>query len=342
MNPDYVEWLKKPCWSQLEILYLIQGADPSRAIDSEAIVVDIDSGESWPAPQDEATTLAIKLGVRSGTSGLGELLDRAIKAGDLRPTQAGGDWFRPDEVVRFLIQKQFNLPDDLMSAFNAHSAMVTTGGEGQREFATNLSVTGIPVSRAEAGAPADNAGAAECKVFRDMQKLTADEVSIAFVGDKTESGVAANNMLEISARAETRRVALAALGLVNRRSGRLNSQCAILVGMAQKKNPIRTEPNAAKITRLRRVFRTHLGIIGDPFDPPRKGVGWGPRFKIDDKRGAADERAKREAERRTVSYDQLTERGEKAGDRTQTHPDFDSGYDAADDWLTKNDPEASA
>ena len=60
MNPDYVKWLKKPCWSELEIFYLISGVDPSRSMEHVAVlVVDPDSGESWPAlPDESAITLA--------------------------------------------------------------------------------------------------------------------------------------------------------------------------------------------------------------------------------------------------------------------------------------------
>ena len=65
-----------------------------------------------------------------------------------------------------------------------------------------------------------------------------------------------------------------------------------------------------------------------------------PRFKIVDKRGAADERAKREAERRKASYEQLNERGDRFADSSPTDrlPDADD----ADDWLKDNDPDAAA
>ncbi len=170
-----------------------------------------------------------------------------------------------------------------------------------------------------------------CGVFIAMKGLTADEVSITFVRDKAESGLGANNMLEISARGETRRVALATLDLVDRRNGALNSQGAILLGMAQKKTKMmHTGRNAKKLTRLRRVFRIHLGINADPFDPYRKGVGWEPLFKIYDKRGAADERAKREAELRTYSYND------------QIDPGLDSESELGADWLKENDPDAPA
>ncbi len=116
-------------------------------------------------------------------------------------------------------------------------------------------------------------------------------------------------MLEISARGETRRVALAAIRLVDRRRGTLNSQGAILLGMSQKKKLTNTGSSTKKIARLREVFRSHLGINADPFGRYLKNVGWEPRFKVFDNRGAADERARREAERRTDSYDQFNESG---------------------------------
>jgi hypothetical protein len=171
-------------------------------------------------------------------------------------------------------------------------------------------------------------------VFRSMVKLTADEVSIAFVGDKTESGMGANNMLEISARGKTSRVALAALDLVDRRRGELNRQGVILLGMAQKNKLTRTDPIAANMTRLRKVFHEHLGISDDPFYHYQKSAGWEPRFKIDDKRGVADERALREAEHRTDSLEELTERGTQFRDTSEN--------DAAADWLKDNDPDVTA
>lgn len=174
-------------------------------------------------------------------------------------------------------------------------------------------------------------------VFLAMENLAASEVSIAFVGDKAESGLTANNMLEISARGETRRIPLAALDLVDRRRGTLNSQATILVGMAHKKTLTRTdEKNAQKMTRLRKVFRKHLGIQSDPFDPHQPGIGWQPRFAIVDRRGVADERAKREAERRTSSFEKITDAAQFAENGKQDRP-FEDDDDTADEWLKNND-----
>jgi hypothetical protein len=180
-------------------------------------------------------------------------------------------------------------------------------------------------------------------VFLAMENLSASELTMAFVGDQAESGLGANNMLEISARGETRRIALAALDLVDRRRGCLNSQGVILLGMAHKKTLTRTDQNARKMSRLRDVFRVHLGINKDPFEAYRKGRGWVPHFRISDKRGAADARAKREAERRTESFEELTERGNQfATSGLSERPFDDDDDDAASAWLRENDPDARA
>ncbi len=202
-----------------------------------------------------------------------------------------------------------------------------------------------PGMKGNASGSGQGTSAIQCEVFIAMKNLAANEVSITFVGDKAESGIGANNMLEISARGKTMRVALAALDLVDRRRGALNSQGVILLGMAQKRKLSRTEPNSAKVTRLRKVFSKHIGIKDDPFDPYRQGVGWVPLFMIADKRGAADERAKREAERRTDSYEQMNEHGDRFADNDKTDQDLDlenSENELGADWLKNNDPDAPA
>lgn len=179
----------------------------------------------------------------------------------------------------------------------------------------------------------------QCDVFLAMEKLTADEVSIAFVQVKNESGMGANSLLEISAREKTKRVALSALDLENMQSGGLNAQGKILLDMAQGIYPKRSNTNAVKMTRLREMFRKRLGIIDDPFEDYRKGTGWEPRFKIEDKLSALDNRAKREGEHRTDSLEEMDERGIHLADANKMHQSFDSGNDAAADWLRDNDPD---
>ena len=170
-------------------------------------------------------------------------------------------------------------------------------------------------------------------VFRNMKKLAADELTITFVGDKPESGMG-NNMLEISARGETRRVPLAEIGLVDRRSGTLNSQGAILLGMTQKNKLAGKNTNSAKIIRLRKALQTYLGVSSNLFSPYNKSDGWTPIFKLEDKRGAADERAKLEAELRTASWDQKIECGERAATDYHTNDEMDD----ADLFLKETDP----
>lgn len=193
-----------------------------------------------------------------------------------------------------------------------------------------------------ADGPLANAAENPCDVFLGMENLDASELAIAFVGDKSETGLGANNMLEICARKETRRVALAALELVDRRGGSVNSQGVVLLGMAVRKNLPHSGANAAKMKRLRDVFRAHLGLRADPFEPYRKSAGWVPRFRIADKRGATDERAKREAERRTDSYEQLNERGDRFADFGQSHQSFDDENEPGAQWLKNNDPDSPA
>lgn len=184
------------------------------------------------------------------------------------------------------------------------------------------------------GKPAVTAGTNPCAAFLAMENLVGSEVSIVFVGDRSDSGLGANNMLEISARSTTKRVALAALDLVDKRKGVANFQAGILLGMAQKTTLKHTAENAARMTRLRDALRKHLGVTGDPFERYDKSTGWVPIFKIVDKRGASEDRAKRDAERRTDSFEQLNEQGE----RFATNDDDESGSGAA--WLKANDPDA--
>ena len=105
-----------------------------------------------------------------------------------------------------------------------------------------------------------------------------------------------------------------------------------VVWLASKLTLQSTGENRAKLMRLRKVFQAHLGIKSDPFEKFRKGAGWVPLFKVFDKRGAADERAKREGEFRTESLDQRNERG-----RQSFKPEEP---DAAERWLREYDPDA--
>jgi len=174
-------------------------------------------------------------------------------------------------------------------------------------------------------------------VFRAMHNLDASELSLVFVGDKPSEGIGANNMLSVTARGETRRVPLASIELVNRRTGTLNGECGVLLAFSQGREVRHTGANSAKMWRLREALRSYFGFKSDPFEEYHRTYGWVPRFRVSDNRGAADERALRDAEAKTVSYEGMLERG-------QQFPDFvdasdPSGGNDAEEWLRENDPQ---
>jgi hypothetical protein len=189
-------------------------------------------------------------------------------------------------------------------------------------------------------APVVNDGADPCAVFRAMSNLVASDLTISFVGDKSESGLGANNMLEITAFEIKKRIPLGSLNLLDKRNGNLNSQCAILLGMARNERLPNTPANSKKMERLRSALRVNLGINDDPFEHFVKFKGWQPRFTLADNRGAADKRAKEKAEYRQPSIEgmNLLERyvapDEPLGqekDANERRRDF-----AADDWMREN------
>lgn len=222
-----------------------------------------------------------------------------------------------------------------------------TGGPSKNTSSSHVTIQDINSWLANAGYPykwnrAANATASstsyskvatQSNVFQSMDNLTPGEVSITFVGDRPEAGMG-NNMLEISARGEKRRIALSEMGLVDRRKGCLNTQGVILLGMANKKKLTSSTSVPKQMARLRGALKSFLGINSDLFLHYNKSDGWSPRFKLQDKIGAADNRAKIEAERKTVSLDQMNETGEKA----PVDYFLTKEMDANDDWLANNDP----
>ena len=241
-----------------------------------------------------------------------------------------------------------DFPEGLVAGDRSAAALLQTGagaikvasGAGAAEPAMTVDAQELPADLAE-GKGDEGSAAGSCGVFRAMPGLIAEELTIAFVGDKAESGLGANNMLKISAREVVRTVPLAALDLVDRRRGTLNSQGVILLGMVSGRRLPPKRAHAQKLTRLRQLFKTHLGLA-DPFHPYSESAGWALRFRLEDRRGAADERAKQEAERRTVSLEQLAGRGFMPDDRHQAHRSFDAEGDTTDVWLKENDAEGSS
>lgn len=168
--------------------------------------------------------------------------------------------------------------------------------------------------------------------FRAMQNLTCEELSITFFGDK-EDYLMSTNMLEISARGVIKRIPVAAFGLVNNHSGKTNFQGQILFSMTLNKKLLSSKENITRVKRLRDLFKIHLGITHDPFLPYQSSYGWMPRFKLQDRRGAADIRAKRQAEIRTVSYDDDKNNTVEQNDEDDMGVSFNSDVNSADDWM---------
>jgi hypothetical protein len=201
---------------------------------------------------------------------------------------------------------------------------------------------GSPIDAYQATLPTSNNGD-PCAAFREMDDLRPNEIAIAIVGDVSDAGLTGNGLLEISARGVTRRLALAEFGLVDRRSGALNKQAAVLVGLAQGVKMLRSEEkHAATMTRLRAEFRDRMGVKADPFSQHSPQTGWQPLFTIVDLRGRADERAREAAERpgRTVSLNQLEDMGLQFAATADDEPDGD--VDEADRWLDDHDPDRAA
>lgn len=199
-----------------------------------------------------------------------------------------------------------------------------------------------PIDSYQATLPTSNNGD-PCAAFREMDDLRPNEIAIAIVGDVSDAGLTGNGLLEISARGVTRRLALAEFGLVDRRSGALNKQAAVLVGLTQGAKILRSEEkHAATMARLRAEFRDRMGVKADPFFQHSHQTGWQPIFTIVDLRGRADERAREAAERpgRTVSLNQLEDMGLQFAGTADDEPDGD--VDEADRWLDDHDPDRAA
>lgn len=173
-----------------------------------------------------------------------------------------------------------------------------------------------------------------CADFLALPNLSASEVSIEFA-----TGESGGVILNVSARNVTRRLALAELDLFDRRKSEMNEQGGLLLGLAQGRHIKNANDGktSKQIGRLRKALKSNIGIKDDPI-PYQDGMGYLLGVKVSDKRGAADARAKLEAERRKVSLDDLQERGVQFGDHGQGDycyetTDKEMAGDAADKWL---------
>jgi len=187
--------------------------------------------------------------------------------------------------------------------------------------------------------PTDNSNASPAFAeFREMVNLSPTEVTIDFAAGDSGSCV-----LNISARDVTRRVALAEFDLFDRRKAQMNTQGVLLLGMARtRKVSCPNNAKAKQLSRLRTAFRTHLGILADPFLPYNENAGYEPLFAVTDSRNAADERAKREAKLKTDSIDSpggivaVEKQQFEESQRSNYEPD-EFGDDETAQWLNSND-----
>ena len=185
-------------------------------------------------------------------------------------------------------------------------------------------------TRKSIGAPYVDSG--PCAVFLAMTNLTANELRIIFVDNQDGSGLGANSMLEVSARGETRRLALVELGLAKRRGAGPNGEGAMLSAIAKKIKVPKTVANEKKVSRLKSAISQRLGVVGNLFERYRRNAGWVPLFNLEDHRGKGDKRSKQIAEsRRTVSFESLGERGIQLSELSKEELE-----EAADDILKAN------
>lgn len=170
-----------------------------------------------------------------------------------------------------------------------------------------------------------------CADFLALPNLLASEVSIEFA-----AGDSGGVILNVTAQKVTRRIALVELDLFDRRKSEMNRRGGVLLGMAKGERVSADIRGMTKhIERLRKTLKSKLGITDNPI-LHQEGIGYSPIFKISDNRDAADRRAKREAERRTVSMDERQESGVQFRGNEHAESDYESEGDAADKWLGEN------
>ncbi|MEE8057415.1 MAG: hypothetical protein V3T17_06225 [Pseudomonadales bacterium] len=115
------------------------------------------------------------------------------------------------------------------------------------------------------------------------------------------------------------------IGLINKKNQKLNKAGNALFCLLRKKFPTgnrATKPDSQTMKRLRTALHELTGIKGNPFYSFNSADGWKPKFKLIDRRDAANERAKERA--LFCDYNDVR--------------DYDNERDAADNFLKKNDP----
>ena len=170
--------------------------------------------------------------------------------------------------------------------------------------------------------------------YQKMENLSWDEVSISLV---------AGDLIEVSARGKTRRVSYERMGLVDKRinKGNPSRQGHTLLGIAlqEKSNDSQYTKH---LSRLRVQLRNLFGIDKNPFRPSRSPNLHFPVFELNDYRDKLDQRAKKRAISKTISYEDNKREHQMQGslsdnlkDRQEEYsfdPDFGEG-DEADEWL---------
>ncbi len=179
---------------------------------------------------------------------------------------------------------------------------------------------------------ADRAPSPALADFRSMNRLSWNEIQIDFV-----AGESGSPLLNISARQKARRITFAELELVNRKTGDMNHQCGALLAIASGQRLPTTPEMPRRVSRLRTALKKHFGIDSDPFETYNDQAGYKPAFGISDKRNAADERARKNAERKTISYEDWKEH--KSGSENRNIDDDDSNDDEATRWFMSNAPD---
>ena len=160
-------------------------------------------------------------------------------------------------------------------------------------------------------------------VFREMEDLTWPEVHISLV---------AGDLIEVSARGETKRAPYGAFGLIDRRigQGQLNRAGHIFLAMATRSTSIR-EGDKKNLSRLRKALKESLGIGENPFYMQTHVQPHTPIFTLVDARDKADQRAKERTGHHpyddSVNYDVGSNLSEDLADRTEEYPIENVGKD---------------
>jgi hypothetical protein len=117
-----------------------------------------------------------------------------------------------------------------------------------------------------------------------MENLAWPDVHISLV---------AGDLIEVSARGQTKRATYSEFGLIDRRigQGQLNSSGRIFLAMTTRSTSI-SEVDKKNLSRLRKAFKETLGIAENPFYMPTHVQRHTPRFTLEDARDKADQRAK--------------------------------------------------